>query len=87
MNGLGKPFRKKTDNRKTVKIIVKMQDVNKKPLARKQISVQTPVFSLNYKIRAKKFHASKPLSFSLHFLFLRDQNHQPNKVGRTANKR
>ena len=33
------------------------------------------VFSLYFKIRAKKFHAAKPLAFSLHFLFRRDQNH------------
>ena len=36
------------------------------------------VFSLYFKIRAKKFHAAKPLAFSLHFLFLRDQNHYSN---------
>ena len=36
------------------------------------------VFSLYFKIRAKKFHASKPLAFSLHFLFRRDQNHYSN---------
>ena len=33
------------------------------------------VFSLYLRIRAIKFHAAKPLSFSLHFLFWRDQNH------------
>ena len=36
MNGLGKPFRKKSDpkkNEKTVKIKVKLPHVNKKPLA------------------------------------------------------
>ena len=33
------------------------------------------VFSLYFKLRAKNFHAAKPLAFSLHFLFLRDQNH------------
>ena len=36
------------------------------------------VFSLYFKIRAKKFHAAKPLAFSLHFLFGRDQNHHSN---------
>ena len=35
------------------------------------------VFSLYFKIRAKKIHAAK-LSFSLHFLFRRDQNHFSN---------
>ena len=36
------------------------------------------VFSLYCKIRVKKFHAAKPLVFSLHFLFRRDQNHYSN---------
>ena len=36
------------------------------------------VFSLYFKIRVKKFHAAKPLVFSLHFLFRRDQNHHSN---------
>ena len=36
------------------------------------------VFSLYFKFRAKKFHAAKPLAFSLHFLFRRDQNHYTN---------
>ena len=37
-----------------------------------------PRFSLYFKIRAKKIHAAKPLAFSLHFLFRRDQNHYSN---------
>ena len=36
------------------------------------------VFSLYIKFEAKKFHAAKPLAFSLHFLFRRDQNHYSN---------
>ena len=36
------------------------------------------IFSLYFKIRAKNFHAAKPLAFSLHFLFRRDQNHYSN---------
>ena len=36
------------------------------------------VFSLYFKIRAKKNHAEKPLAFSLHVLFRRDQNHYSN---------
>ena len=31
------------------------------------------IFALYFKIRAKKIHAAKPLAFSLHFLFRRDQ--------------
>ena len=36
------------------------------------------VFSIYFKIRAKKFHTAKPLAFSLHFLFRRDKNHYSN---------
>ena len=36
------------------------------------------VFSVYFKIRAKNYHATKPLTFSLHFLFRRDQNHYSN---------
>ena len=36
------------------------------------------IFSLYFKTRAKKIHAAKPLAFSLHFLFRRDQNHHSN---------
>ena len=35
-------------------------------------------FALCFKFRAKKLHAAKPLAFSLHFLFRRDQNHYSN---------
>ena len=35
------------------------------------------VFSLYFKFRAK-IHAAKPVAFSLHFLFRRDQNHYSN---------
>ena len=65
MNGLGKPFRKNPIQKieKTVKMQVKLPHVNKKPIARKRSFVQTP-FSLYFKFRAK-FHAAKPLAFSL----------------------
>ena len=33
------------------------------------------VFSLYFKIKAKKFYAAKPLAFSLQLLFRRDKNH------------
>ena len=36
------------------------------------------VFSLYFETRVTKFHAAKPLIFSLHFLFRRDQNHYSN---------
>ena len=60
-------------SRKTVKIKMKLPHVNKKPLARKRTFVQTQFFSLYFKIRAKKFHAAKPIAFSLPLLFRRDQ--------------
>ena len=43
------------------------------------------VFSLYFKIRAKKIHAAKPLAFSLHFLFRRDQNHHSNMTSKIMN--
>ena len=36
------------------------------------------VFSLCFETRVKKNHAAKPLVFSLHFLFRRDQNNYSN---------
>ena len=44
MNGLGKPFRIKSDQKieKAVKIKVKLKHVNKKQLSRKRIFVQKP---------------------------------------------
>ena len=36
------------------------------------------VFTLYFKIRARKVHAAKSLVFSLHFLFRRDHNHYSN---------
>ena len=64
---------------KTVKIKVKLPHGNRKPLARKRMFVQTfDNFLLYLKIIAKSFHARKPLAFSLHFLFRRDQNHYSN---------
>ena len=62
-------------NQKKVKIKVKLPHVNEKPLARKQIFVQTPFSHSTLKLERKKIHTAKPLAFSLHFLFRRDQNH------------
>ena len=79
LNGLGKPIKKNPIQKieKTVKIRVKLPHVNKKPLTEKPNFCSNIVFSLYFKIRAKKIHAAKPLAFSLHFLFRRDQNHHP----------
>ena len=81
MNGLEKPFRKKIRSKKlkkTVKIKVKLPRVNKKPLARNRIFVQTPFSHSTLNLERKKFHAAKPLAFPLQFLFRRDQNHYSN---------
>ena len=80
INGLGKPFRKNPIQKieKTVKIKVKLPHVDKKPLARKRNFVQTPFLNSTFKLERKKIHAAKPLAFSLHFLFRRDQNHHSN---------
>ena len=68
------PIRK---NEKTVKIGVKLPHV-KKTTTEKPNFCSNTVFILYFKIRAKKIHAAKPLAFSLHFLFRRDQNHYSN---------
>ena len=83
MNGLGKPFRKNPIKKtKTVKRKVKLLHVNEKPLARKRIFVQTLFSHSTSKIRVKTFHAAKPLTFSLHCLFRRDQNHFSNMTSK-----
>ena len=71
---------KKSDpkNRKTVKIRVKLPHVNKKPLPRNRTFVQTLFSHSTLKLERKKFTPQKPLAFSLHFLFRRDQNHHSN---------
>ena len=72
-------LKKKSDPKieKTVRIEVKLRPANKKPLARKRTSVQTPFSPSTLKLE-KKLQATKPLAFSLHFLFRRDQNHYSN---------
>ena len=79
MNGLGKPFRKKPIQKiqKTVKIS-EIAACEQKSTTEKPNFCSNTVFSLNFKIRAKEIHAAKPLAFSLHFLFRRDQIHYSN---------
>ena len=80
MNGLEKPFRKKFDpkNRKKSKNQSEIAACEQKTTTDKANFCSNTVFSLFFKIRAKKFYAAKPLAFSLHFLFRRDQNHNSN---------
>ena len=57
MNGLGKPFRKKSYQKieETVKIKVKLPHVNKKPLARKRIFDQTQFSHSTLNLKRKNF--------------------------------
>ena len=80
MSELEKPFREKSDprNRKNSKNQSEIAACEQKTTTDKANFCSNTVFSLYFKIRAKKFHAAKPLAFSLHFLFRRDQNHYSN---------
>ena len=80
LNGLEKPFRKKSDpkNRKNSKNQSEIAACEQKTTTDKANFCSNAVFLLYFKIRAKKFHAAKSLAFSLHFLFRRDQNHYSN---------
>ena len=79
MNGLGEPFRKKSDpkKQKNSKNQSEIAACEQKPLPRNRILVQTPFSHSTLKLEQKN-HAPKPLAFSLHFLFRRDQNHYSN---------
>ena len=57
---------------KTVKIASEIAACEQKSTSEKANFCSNTVFSLYFKIRAKKIHAAKPLAFSLHFLFQRD---------------
>ena len=80
MNGLGKPFRKKSDpkNWKNSKNQGGIAACEQKTTSENANFCSNAVFSLYFKFRAKKFHAAKPLGFSLHFLCRRDPNHHSN---------
>ena len=62
MGELGKPLPEKLDQ----KIFLKNEGQN---AACEQKTTSEKAY---FKIRVKKFHALKPLAFSLHFLFRRD---------------
>ena len=81
MNGLEKPFRKKSDLKNWKKNGKNQSEIaacEQKTASEKANFCSNTVFSLYFKFGAKKFHAAKPLAFSLHFLFRRDQNHYSN---------
>ena len=71
VNGLGKPFRKKSDskNRKNSKNQSEIAACEQKTNTEKPNFCSNTVFSHYFN------YAAKPLAFSLHFLFRRDQNH------------
>ena len=71
---------KKSDpkNRKNCKNQSEIAACEQKTTSEKANFCSNTVFSLSFKFRAKKFHAAKPLAFSLHFLFRRDQNQYSN---------
>ena len=71
---IGKTIKKTVRSKKKVKIKMKCRIWTKKSLAKANFCSNT-VFSLYFKIRVKKFHAAKPLAFSLHSIFRCDQNH------------
>ena len=76
MDGLGKPFRKKSDQKlkKNSKNQGEIAEGEQKTTSKKAHFCSNTLFSLYFKIRAKKIHVEKPLAFSLHFLFRRDKN-------------
>ena len=80
MNGLEKSFRKNPIQKieKNSKNQSEIAACEQKITTDKANFCSNTIFSLYFKIRAKKFHAAKPLAFSLHFLFRRDQNHYSN---------
>ena len=57
--------------------------VNKNHQREKANFCTNTVSSLYIKIRAKRYHAAKPLDFSLHFLFQRDQNNYSNLTSKS----
>ena len=77
---MGKPFRNISDpkNRKNIKHQSEIAACEQKTTTEKPNFCLDTIFVLYFKIRAKKMHAAKPLAFSLHFLFRRDQNHYSN---------
>ena len=71
---------KKSDpkNRKNCKNRSEISACEQKTTSEKANFCSNTVFSLHLKFRANKLLASKPLAFSLHFLFRPDKNHYSN---------
>ena len=77
---IGKSILKKSDpkNRKNSKHQSEIAACEQKTATEKPNFCSNTVFSLYFKNRAEKIHAAKPPTFSLHFLFRRDQHHYSN---------
>ena len=88
MNGLVKPFLRKIRSKKSKnrKNRTEIAACEQKTTTDKSEFLFKHVFSLYFKIRANRFHAAKPLVFSLHFLFRRDQNHYSNLTSKIMKK-
>ena len=73
-------LKKKSDpkNRKDSRDQSEIAACEQKNTTEKPNFCSNTVFSLYFKIRAKKIHVAKPLAFSLQFLFRRHQNHYSN---------
>ena len=63
---------------KTVKNQIEIAAYEQKTTSKKANYCSNTVFSVYFIFKAKKFQAAKPVAFSLHFLFWRDQNHYSN---------
>ena len=77
---IGKSITKKIRSiklRKTVKNRSEIAACEQKTTTENANFCSHTVFSLYFKIRAKKIHAAKPIAFSLHFLFRRAQMTNP----------
>ena len=78
MNRLGKPFIIKKFDSKNSTNQIEIAACEQKTTSDKANFRSNTVFALYFKFRAKTILATKPLAFSLHFLFRRDQNHYSN---------
>ena len=80
MNGLEKPFKKilSKKSKKNSKNQSEIAACEQKTTPDKVNFCSNNVFLLYFKFTAKNIHTAKPLAFSLHFLFRRDQNHYSN---------
>ena len=78
MNGLGKTIQKQSNSKNWKKNSKNQSEIavhEQKTTSKRANFCSNTVFSLYFKIRAKKIHAAIPLAFWVHFVFRRDQNH------------